>query len=183
MPAFANTSTLYATKVILLEKLLGNTNTSRHMNAFFEQRSVAYLCSSKIVIASMNNRSQDTWYHDDEVTMLPLDSTNENVANYVLRHLSLSKFMEITYDDIRVLYKRFLSNGGYKTEKSFFSEAKRVSVVRELDLYCFMPFNSKPADKIFLGIPGQIQKRPLNIGPDGFAETLRDCWDKCNFIN
>src|SRR4030095_161857 len=104
-----------------------------------ELKVAAFLLVDKIIIDTMKKRDAGTWYTKGEPSILPLDSSNSDLGNSILGHLSQSKEEAATYDQMKEYWKTLIKKAGYKTEKAFLQKCKRVAVIIQDDKIQFEP--------------------------------------------
>jgi len=86
-------------------------------NLNIEKSAGVYFYIDKIIVETRNKRDEYTWYSTANVTLLPMDVSDEKLGLTVLEHLKQSEVKDITLEDIKNLREEFKKKDEIKIRK------------------------------------------------------------------
>lgn len=152
------------------------------MKKAIERKGAALLLPDRIMIDTMDRRDAGTWYSTGMPTILPSNVSDVELGDAVLSHVSQSKEEVVTYEQIRENWKTLIKKAGYKTEKAFINDVKRVTVIIEGDKIRFEPFSVNTSQKMFYRLPEAIVETIPVPNNYEIGKEVRKRWEKCLLI-
>ena len=143
----------------------------------------AILYPERIIIVTVNNYKDILYYATDELTILPVNIDEEQLAKVVIKHLDNSKLHANSKEDRKTLRDSFKRKSGFKTEKDYVNNAKYLSIYKNKVEIVIEPFDNRLSekDKLFYRIPSSIITCTLPCDNALLGSYIREGWSKCLF--
>lgn len=153
------------------------------MNDNNERKSGAYLFSDKIIVETLYMKNEGVWYGSGQMKILTLSVTNLELGEAVLNATGYSKKQDTSYEKIKEHWETLIKRSNYKSEKSFFQNAKYLSIVFSGDRIRFVPFKTSISRRAFARIPDEIKEITPIPDINIIGNQVREGWEKCIFID
>lgn len=150
----------------------------------FFQTAGGVLQPTKIIIETRNFVTQGMTYATDNITILPLDCSDEVLGSSLIGHLQVSLHTEDGNPDHHGQRKSYLKKAKFKSESAFKKEAKFVTIFRTVDSLCFRPYENNVSGgkwSNFLGLPDEAFELLEIYSEQEVGSALRKAWTKCIF--